>query len=115
MRPKDKRTLRYELTNLQARFGLLTELNKRMMIVLEEMRLALPLQRAKIVALTEENMRLKEALSLIPTKPETIDEIDALFAPPSKQESKCDSGTCDFASDNNGGAKCVNCGATVPF
>lgn len=66
MKPKDKLTLRFELTNLQARFALLAEMHKEAMTVLPEMRRVLQEQRAEITILTEENARLKEALTLVP-------------------------------------------------
>lgn len=63
MKLKDKLTLRFELTNLQARFALLAEHNRQALIVLGEMRNIVPLQREQIEALTEENARLKEVLN----------------------------------------------------
>lgn len=72
MHPKDKRTLRIELTNLQARFALLKEHSAQALIVLGEMRKIISEQRAEIARLTEENARLKEAMRLVPPTPEAL-------------------------------------------
>lgn len=70
MKPKDKLMLRFELTNLQARFALLAEMHKEAMTVLPEMRRVLQEQRAEITTLTEENARLKEILATAVPVPE---------------------------------------------
>jgi uncharacterized protein YdcH (DUF465 family) len=73
MHPKDKRTLRIELTNLQARFVLLAEHNTQALKILGEMRRILPEQRAEIAALKKENAELKDAMRLVPPTPEAPD------------------------------------------
>jgi hypothetical protein len=133
---KSKAELMIENTVLRNRFALLKEHSAQTLIVLGGMRQALGMLRTENALLREKVREMDYAAQVAPPPELKFVENEndkggrivpsdwaasgiALGMSPEEAakvaEPECAPGACDWALDNEGGSRCVNCGAFVPF